>query len=143
MFSRYVHVLTSLFLLLSLAVSFFCFSFFDAVTIDFARMQFENKIHAVAEIPSLHACCTTPLMNHMELWESLSFGIQPNLDLLFGLFAVAYVAITFPNLFNQVRRQFDVAYIRFKQRKRVYPSERLFDPQRIALARGILHPKTF
>lgn len=129
--------------LLSLMVGFFCFNFFDVVSIDSVRMQFENKVHANTEVPSMHACCTFELTNHIELWENLSFSIPSSFDILFGLLVVAFVATVFPSFFSHTVSRIDTVAIRYKQWKRSYPNERLFDPQRVALSRGILHSKAF
>jgi hypothetical protein len=140
---KYIQITLGGSVLLSLVVGFFCFSFFDVASIDSIRMQFENKVHANTEVPSMHACCTSELTNHIELWENLSFSIPSSFDILFGLLVVAFVVTASPSLFSHTTSRIDTIAIRYKQWKRSYPSERIFDPQRVALSRGILHSKAF
>ncbi len=106
-------------------------------------MQFENKVHANTEVPSMHACCTSELTNHIELWENLSFSIPSSFDILFGLLVVAFVVTASPSLFSHTTSRIDTIAIRYKQWKRSCPNERVFGPQRVALSRGILNSKAF
>ena len=79
----------------------------------------------------------------MEVWKSTFVGIFQSFEILIALVAVAFVTLSFSDLFRLSRFTPDTLAIRYRQYAREHPDITAFQPLRLAFARGILNPKLF
>lgn len=128
------------FVLTSLMVGFLCISFVHSIS---AHRGMSHAVHTSSSA-MLSTCCDAGVSDHMELWKSTLVGIPENLQSLFVLFAFALVAsFTFSDFFRTPRFDTNFLFSRYRQYAREHPDIGLFDPLRLAFARGILNPKLF
>ncbi len=80
----------------------------------------------------------------MELWKSTLIGIPQGFEdlVLLIVFAVT-VSFAFTGFLSIARFDTSLFSIRFRQYAREHPNISLYNPLRLAFARGLLHPKTF
>lgn len=129
------------FVLMSLIVGFLCISFIHATKIHAGTGSAHMNHKAFV---GLNSCCDAGVGDHMELWKSTLIGIPQNIQNLFALLTVSLVvAFAFSRLFSIPRIEVNLSAVRYRQYVREHPNIALFDPLRLAFARGILHPKTF
>jgi hypothetical protein len=130
------------FILSSLLIGFLCISCVHSVSAH-AGMDMSHSVNTNSSVIVTN-CCDGSASNHMELWKSTLVGIFETVQSLLVLFVVSYVAtVAFSELFNTPRLSINLFAVRFRQYAREHPNIGLFDPLRLALARGILNPKLF
>jgi hypothetical protein len=80
----------------------------------------------------------------MELWKSTFVGIpQSSQDLLVLLVIGVAAAFVFSDFFVIPKPNLNLLALRYRQYAREHPNIRIYDPLKLAFARGILHPKTY
>ena len=126
------------FVLTSLMVGFLCISFVHSAS---AHMGMSHALHNSSSA-TLSACCDAGASNHMELWKSTLVGITEHPQSLFALFAFV-ASFTFADFFKTPRLDTNFLFFKYKQYAKEHPDIGLFNPLRLALARGILNPKLF
>ena len=139
-----IRIVISGVILSSLVVGFFCISFMHTMS-GHAGMNMSHlaPIGGVAPVVA-SPCCGKETGNHMELWKTTLVGIVETVQFLLVLFTVGLVAtIAVAKLFGTPRLYINLFAARFRQYAREHPSIGLFDPNRLALAGGILNPKLY
>jgi hypothetical protein len=130
------------FILSSLLIGFLCISFVHNVSTH-TGMDMSHAVHTNSSVIVTN-CCDGGASNHMELWKSTLVGIFETVQSLLVLFAVSFVAAAaFSELFGAPRLSVNLFSLRYRQYTREHPDIALFNPLRLALARGILNPKLF
>ncbi len=128
-------------ILSSLIVGFLCISFIHA-TPAHADMGTHSSHKASSAI--LNSCCDVGVNDHMELWKSTLVGIPQSFqDFLALLFIGVAVAFVFSDFFAIPKLNLNVFALRYKQYAREHPNVSIYNPLRLAFARGILHSKTY
>ena len=126
--------------LTSLIVGFLCISVVHNMSahrgMEMSHTTYTNS-SAIAS-----TCCGAETTNHMELWKSTLVGILETIQLLLVLVASALVAnVTLAELFGVPRSLINLFSLRYRHYTREHPDITLFNPLRLAFARGILNPK--
>lgn len=133
--------LAGMLILGSLTVGLLCISFIHP-TVAHADMG-SHASHKASSV-TLNPCCDVGVDDHMELWKSTLVGIPQSLQDILTLFAVSLVvAFAFSEFFVTPRIDVNLFAVRYRQYTREHPDIALFDPFRLAFARGILHGKAF
>lgn len=128
--------------LFSLTVGFLCTSLIHTLPIH-ASMDMGAHSHTV-HATSLSNCCDFGTSDHMELWKNTFVGTLQNLQELMTLVAVTlFITLTLADFFPSSRINENQFLLRFRQYAREHPNISLYNPLRMAFARGTLHPKTF
>ena len=89
------------------------------------------------------SCCGTAYLERANLWESISlsgFSSMRDIISLFGLISLAFFHRT--RIWNS-ERVIQKILSRVRWLTRLAPRLQLFTPLKLALAAGILHPKTY
>lgn len=128
-------------ILMSLTVGFLCISFIHA-TPAHADTGSAHTAHAIN--PSLNTCCDMGVNDHMELWKSTLVSIpQVFQDLLVLIVLAVATSFVFADFLATPRLDTNILFYRYRQYAREHPDILMYNPLRLAFARGILHPKTF
>lgn len=128
------------FVLSSLIVGFLCISFIHATP---AHADIgSHTAHRTSA--TLNACCDLGTNDHMELWKNTLVGIPQGFqDLLVLIVLAVATSFVFADFLATPRLDTNLIFYRYRQYAREHPDIALFNPLRLAFARGILHPKTF
>lgn len=131
-------------ILSSLVVGFLCISFVHTMS-GHAGMNMAHLTSISGVAPAVASpCCGKETGNHMELWKTTLVGVFETVQFLLVLFTVGLVTtIAASKLFGTSRLYINLFAARFRQYAREHPNIGLFDPFRLALARGILNPKLY
>ena len=123
----------------TLVLGFFCVGMFDETST--AMEGTHDK--TVISLKSDHACCGGTMSQHMQSWTNTFLTTPNNLRDSLALFALIFiVALVF------VRSQFsfsstDQLLLSSKLYLRQRPNLFIFNPLKLAFAKGILHPKLY
>ncbi len=139
--SQYIRTAMGGFVLSSLIVGFLCTSFIHVTP---AHADMGSHTAHKASSATLNACCDVGVNDHMELWKSTLVGIPQGFqDLLVLIVLAVATSVVFADFLAIPRLDTNIIFYRYQQYAREHPDMALFDPLRLAFARGILHPKTF
>ncbi len=124
--------------LASLIIGFICISF-----IHILPAHADMDTHTSHDM-SLGNCCEAGLSNHMELWKSTLVGIPQSFQDILALIVVGVAAaFAFSDFFATPRLNINALALRYRQYAREHPDVSIYNPLKLAFARGILHPKTY
>lgn len=123
----------------ALLFGFFCVSMFDKSSMEMEVMNMPGMVSIKAE----HECCGDTMSQHIQSWTNTFLTTSQDLRNNFALWALGLlVALVF------TRSRFSFASIDqmpFSDRLYLqqYPNLIIFNPLKLAFARGILHPKLY
>ena len=128
-------------ILISLVVGFLCISFIHATQ---AHAVMSSHSSHKASSATLNACCDIGVSDHMELWKGTLVGIPQSFQDLLVLIVIGVVAtFVFSDFFTVPKLNINLLALCYRQYVREHPNIGIFNPLKLALARGILHPKTY
>lgn len=129
------------FVLTSLIVGFLCISFIHAMP---AHADTGSHTSHQASQATINACCDIGVNDHMELWKSTLVGIPQSFQDILAIIVIGVAAaFVFSDFFAIPKLNSNVFVLRYKQYAREHPNVAIYNPLRLAFARGILHPKTY
>ena len=125
--------------LLSLVVGVFCISLIHP-----ALAHSDTKVvHHASHMAVLTGCCDINTADHVESWKSTLMGIPQAFQDVLVLVAIGFAAVfVLSDLFARHRLTTTLLFLRYRQYVREHPNIKAFDVLRLALAKGILNPKT-
>ena len=128
--------------LFSLIIGFLCISFIHALPIHAGTGS--SYVAYTSHQSSVKNCCDAGVSNHMELWKSTLVGIpQGSQELLVLIILAVASPFAFAGFLKLPRLNTNILFYRYRQYTREHPNILSYNHLRLALARGILNPKTF
>lgn len=129
------------FVMASLIVGFLCISFIHAMPV---HGDTGSHTGHQASQATLNACCDVGVNDHMELWKSTLVGIPQSFQDILALIVIGVAAaFVFSDFFATPRLNINALALRYRQYAREHPDVSIYNPLKLAFARGILHPKTY
>ncbi len=118
-----------------------CVSFLHVFVVDHVNAELAHAQHIKSmEVATMHACCEASVMDHLELWKTISSSTVQDILVLLALGAAFILSVSFikTDLYKVIllkiyRQQYGCSHF--------VPSP--FDTYKYALSQGIINPKLF
>lgn len=125
--------------LAALVLGFFCVGMFDKTSVAMERAHSKTAM----SIEAKESCCGDTMSQHMQSWTN-TFLTTPNnlrdsLALLALIFLVSFVFVGSRFSFASIDQLLLSSKLYLRQRLNLF----IFNPLRLAFAKGILHPKLY